>query len=87
MRQNLSKYLRVVKEGKSLTVTERGHEVARVVPLRPEIDPVYRRLAEKYGVTAPKGDLVEVARSMRAERGRPGAPGLPRPHLGSLPGR
>lgn len=74
LRQNLSKYLRVVKDGKSLTVTERGHEVARMVPLRPGVDPVYRRLAEQYGATIPKGDLVETARSIRAERGRPGAP-------------
>ena len=32
LRQNLSIYLRLVKEGKSLEVTERGKPVARLVP-------------------------------------------------------
>jgi prevent-host-death family protein len=59
LRQNLSKYLARVKEGQTLTVTERGHEVARLVPSRPDIDPYYLELAEKYGATIPKGNLVE----------------------------
>jgi hypothetical protein len=28
-------------------------------PSRPDIDPYYLELAEKYGATIPKGDLVE----------------------------
>jgi prevent-host-death family protein len=59
LRQNLSRYLERVKEGETLTVTERGHEVARLVPSRPDIDPYYLELAEKYGATIPKGNLVE----------------------------
>ena len=65
LRQNLSKYLDRVKEGETLTVTERGKEVARLVPSRPEVDPYYVRLAEKYGGTVPKGDLVEAIRELR----------------------
>lgn len=59
LRQNLSRYLERVKEGETLTVTERGHEVARLVPSRPDIDPYYLELAEKYGATIPTKDLVE----------------------------
>ncbi len=64
LRQNLSRYLARVKEGETLTVTERGHEVARLVPSSPDIDPYYLELAEKYGATIPKGDLVETIRNL-----------------------
>jgi prevent-host-death family protein len=48
LRQNLSKYLHRVKKGESLTVTERGREVARVVPLaRNEFG---QMLSELYGI-------------------------------------
>jgi prevent-host-death family protein len=59
LRQNLSKYLDRVKEGETLTVTERGKEVARLVKSGPDVDPYYMRLAEKYGATIPKSDLIE----------------------------
>ena len=39
LRQNLSRYLERVKRGETLTVTERGHEVARLVPSHPGVDP------------------------------------------------
>jgi prevent-host-death family protein len=64
LRQNLSRYLKRVKDGETLTVTERGHEVARLIPSHPDIDPYYLKLAEKYGATIPKGDLVETIRSL-----------------------
>jgi prevent-host-death family protein len=75
LRQNLSKYLDRIKDGETLTVTERGHEIARLVPSAPDVHPGYLRLAEKYGATIPKGDLVETIRKLRAARaGHPGAP-------------
>jgi prevent-host-death family protein len=64
LRQNLSKYLDRVKDGESLTVTERGREVARLVPSREGVHPYYLRLAEKYGATIPEGDLIEAIRSL-----------------------
>lgn len=74
LRQNLSRYLERVKDGETLTVTERGHEVARLVPSRPDIDPFYLKMAEKYGATIPKGNLVEtIARLPR--RGKPAPAG------------
>ena len=68
LRQNLSRYLARVKEGETLTVTERGHEVARLVPSSPDIDPYYLELAEKYGATIPKGNLVETIEESAAAR-------------------
>jgi prevent-host-death family protein len=59
LRQNLSRYLDRVKDGESLVVTERGREVARLVPSREGVDPYYLRMAEKYGATIPKGDLID----------------------------
>lgn len=67
LRQNLSKYLTRVKKGETLTVTERGHEVARLVPSRPEIDPYDLMLAEKFGATIPKGHLTEAIDRLLAE--------------------
>ena len=68
LRQNLSRYLARVKEGETLTVTERGHEVARLVPSHPDVDPYYLKLAAKYGATIPKGDLLEAIDSLPPRR-------------------
>jgi prevent-host-death family protein len=57
LRQNLSRYLREVKEGESFAVTERGREVARLTPSGPADSPIARLVAER-GATMPRGDLV-----------------------------
>jgi prevent-host-death family protein len=64
LRQNLSKYLEQVKKGETLAVTERGHEVARLTPSHPNVDPYYLELAEKYGATIPTGNLLDAIRSL-----------------------
>jgi len=64
LRQNLSKYLTRVKKGETLTVTERGHEVARLVPSHPNVSPGYLRLAEKFGATIPTGDLLDAIKNL-----------------------
>jgi prevent-host-death family protein len=58
LRQNLSKYLERVKRGESLVVTERGREVARLVPS--PIPEGYRRAAELFGATIPTARLEEI---------------------------
>ena len=67
LRQNLSRYLQRVKDGETLTVTEHGREVARLMPSHPDVHPGCLALAEKYGATIPKGDLVETSKRLRAE--------------------
>ena len=71
LRQNLSKYLTRVKQGETLTVTERGREVARLVPSGPDVDPYYLKLAEKYGATIPTRSLLEAIDSLPPGRSHP----------------
>lgn len=60
LRQNLSKYLARVKEGETLTVTERGREVASLIP-RSEVAAAYADLVEHFGVTPPTERLETIA--------------------------
>lgn len=64
LRQNLSRYLERVKDGETLTVTERGREVARLVPSPEGVDPYYLKLAEEYGATVPTGNLLDAIRNL-----------------------
>jgi len=64
LRQNLSRYLVQVKEGESLLVTERGREVARLVPSGPADSPIARLVAER-GASMPRADLVALAAGSR----------------------
>lgn len=73
LRQNLSKYLRRVKEGEALTVTEHGRNVARLVPLAG--NEFREMLAELHGVPLPSSgeDLSGTIKRLGAE-GRFGPP-------------
>jgi len=62
LRQNLSKYLTRVKEGESLVVTERGDEVARLIPLGPGAN-AYADLARRFDASVPVKELDEVVAS------------------------
>jgi prevent-host-death family protein len=62
LRQNLSRYLAQVKEGESFVVTERGREVARLLPSGPADSPIARLVAER-GATMPRGDLLSRVRN------------------------
>ena len=57
LRQNLSRYLQLVKEGESFVVTERGREVARLLPSGPADSPL-ARLATERGASMPRSDLL-----------------------------
>jgi prevent-host-death family protein len=59
LRQHLSRYLDQVKDGATLVVTERGREVARLVPSGPADAPI-ARLAATRGATLPQGSLAEL---------------------------
>ncbi len=71
LRQNLSRYLALVKTGESFAVTERGREVARLSPSGP-VDSPLARLAVERGATLPRGDLLSLARG--EPRTRAGGP-------------
>lgn len=59
LRQNLSVNLRRITKGERLEVTDRGRPVALVVPIRPEMSPVERLVAEGRA-TMPVGDLLDL---------------------------
>jgi prevent-host-death family protein len=59
LRQNLSQYLKRVKAGEGLVVTERGREVARMTPSGPR-DSTLARLAADRGATLPLTDLAKL---------------------------
>lgn len=71
LRQNLSRYLERVKDGETLTVTERGHEVARLVPSHNAVDPYYLELAEQYGATIPTRSLLDAIDRLPPRRAHP----------------
>ena len=66
LRQNLSKYLARVKEGESLVVTERGNEVARLIPSGPEAD-AYTDLVRVFGASVPTKEPDDVVASFKHE--------------------
>lgn len=69
LRQNLSRYLERVKAGEGMIVTERGREVARLIPSGASADR-YALLAERFGATVPLMRVEDIA----ARLDTPGAP-------------
>jgi prevent-host-death family protein len=67
LRQNLSRHLTRVKAGTSLVVTERGREVALLVPSG-ENAGTHARLAAQFGATVPVARLDEVAARLDTPR-------------------
>lgn len=70
LRQNLSRYLQDVKAGEALLVTERGREVARLIPSGARDDPI-ARLAAQRGATLPSGSLAAVGADLPPAVGPP----------------
>lgn len=69
LRQNLSVYLDQVKEGRTFTVTEHGHTVAELRPLRADADPLARLVAE--GVIKAGRSAAKLPRPLRLSIDRP----------------
>ena len=70
LRQNLSVYLRRVRAGERLEVTERGEPVARLEPIADESDPVTRLERQGRIVRRASGDLATV-RPLKLDLERP----------------
>ncbi len=69
LRQNLSVYLRGVKAGETLEVTERGTLVAKLSPARPADDPLAGLEAEGRIVRRSVLDLLELGAPLPARSG------------------
>jgi prevent-host-death family protein len=61
LRQNLSVYLRRVRKGEALEVTERGRSVAVLIPVPEPATPLAMLIALGRAST-PDGDLLELGR-------------------------
>ncbi len=61
LRQNLSVHLERIKAGEALTVTDRGHPVAMLVPL-PAATSTLQRLIASGRAAPPKDDLLSLGR-------------------------
>ncbi len=55
LRQNASLYLREVKRGETVEVTERGEPIARLVPI-PKTEGTYERLVAEGRIRPAEGD-------------------------------
>ena len=70
LRQNLSVYLRRVKRGESLDVTEHGHRVARVIPAAAE-GSLWEQLVAEGRITPGRGNLADLGPPPPAPTDRP----------------
>lgn len=68
LRQNLSAYVRRVREGEHFVVTEHNRPVARLTPLE-EDDPIARLIAEGK-VRPAKGDILDHVPVFNAEESK-----------------
>jgi prevent-host-death family protein len=70
LRQNASRYLREVRRGETVEVTDRGEPVARLVPI-PEQESTYRRLVAEGRIIPGGGNLLDVIDPAEPEAGAP----------------
>jgi prevent-host-death family protein len=71
LRQNLSVYLRRVRRGESLEVTERGRPVAVLQPIAAADDAVAALAARGIPVRRGRGNLAELPPPARVQLDRP----------------
>lgn len=71
LKTRLSAYLRRVKAGQAMTITERGKPVGRIVPVRAETGIVDRvRQLTRTGIVAWSGQKLGKRRSLPRVRGK-----------------
>lgn len=71
LRQNLSVYLRRVRNGEALEVTERGQPVARLQPLLDPDDTAARLEARGLAVRRGRGSLANLPAPLKLDLDRP----------------
>jgi prevent-host-death family protein len=71
LRQNLSVYLRRVKRGEAIAVTERGVAVARLEPIVDAVDPLARLQAKGLVIRRGRGSLADLPAPPRVALERP----------------
>lgn len=76
LRQHASKYIRRVRDGETVIVTDRGEPVAQIIPVKPTGSGVLDRLIAEGRATPAKGDLWEFLSDYRPPPAPPGPPSL-----------
>jgi prevent-host-death family protein len=71
LKNNLSHYLRDVKKGKPVTVTERGESIAILIPVQNHPDAQLARELSRKGVGSWKGGKPEGASRRVVVKGKP----------------
>jgi prevent-host-death family protein len=69
LKAQLSAYLRQVKRGATLVITDRGRPIGRIVPLRPSLDGRLEELVQA-GLVSWSGRPLEPRKPVVATRGR-----------------
>jgi prevent-host-death family protein len=59
LRQNASQYIRLVKAGETVEVTDRGEPVAQLVPI-PRHESILDRMVREGRATRAEGDLLDI---------------------------
>jgi prevent-host-death family protein len=72
LKSGLSEYIRLVREGRSLVITDRGRPVAEIMPIKTgsEVDAILRKLAAEGRVALPSRRRLPSFRPIKS-RGRP----------------
>jgi prevent-host-death family protein len=63
MRQNLSRYAQRTRRGESFLITDRGQEVAQLIPAPRHASPIDRLVAER-GAHRAQGNLLDVLKQL-----------------------
>lgn len=69
LRQHASRYLREVKRGETVEVTDRGEPVARLVPI-PEQESTFDRLVAEGRIRPARGDWSDLGPPLKPEPGQ-----------------
>lgn len=69
LRQNASRYLREVKRGQTVEVTEYGEPIARLVPIPHES--TYERMVAEGRIRPARGDLLKLGSPLKPKPGVP----------------
>ena len=75
LRQHASQYIRRVRAGETVIVTDRGEPVAELRPVR-RTESILDRLIAEGRATPPRGDLAEYLKKHPPAPARPGEPTL-----------
>lgn len=70
LKTHLSRYLRELRPGSSLTITERGRPVARLVPIEPSLDDRVLEMVE-LGLVAWNGQRLSPAHPVARRSSKP----------------